>query len=160
MLVMPDGIVFSFCEKLTWRAARDEEITSRIKRINQIDESIKNMICSENPDIESRGTQTKSGMIDGKLGSRLVYVAVSDSDSAFEWQIMHIQRLMAETKTLRECLLLVVNKNTATISDEIIPFVELPVIDFISISNEPLVMTSYINDACHLCPLCGECIKK
>ena len=157
MLIMPDGLVFSCCEKLTWRAARSDEIVSKIKRVNKIDEAIKKMICDENPDIEARSKATKSGIIDGKIGNCLVYVAVSDSDHAFDWQLLHMQRLMAETKTLRECLCLTVNKNNGNISEEVFQFVELPFIDFVSISEDPLITTSYINDGCHVCPLYREC---
>lgn len=159
MFILPSNVILSPCRKLIWSGSRNNNVIEKIRNINKMDLAIRDVIASENDALEKRHAKLPSGEIDGIIFGKLLYIAVSDTDEEKEWHLLHLQKLMSETKTLRECLLLTVNKNTGSVTDQTLPFNRDCVVDFVAISKETVNEEKDPNDSCHLCPFYGECWK-
>lgn len=122
----------------------------------QIDENIRKFIAESNPQATDINKILPHGRIDGRLDNKLVYVApfVNDISESF---LLRAHLLMSDTKTLRSCMMLAVNKMTGDVAMHEFNFNEELVIDFLSIAKEIETQPAINCFDCSICPFSGGC---
>lgn len=156
MIKLPGGTICSMCPRLIWKYQRTQAATNWCDNVMQIDEQIRKHIAGTNPDATDVNKELPHGRIDGRVGNKLVYVAPFSSDIN-ESFLLHAHLLMSDTKTLRTCMMLAVNKITGDVALREFDYDESLVVDYKTIAEEETEQPGSPCEDCQLCPFSGDC---
>lgn len=156
MIKLPDGTICSMCPRLIWKYPRNQAVTSWCDNVMQIDEQIRRHIAGTNPSATDINKDLPHGRIDGRMADKLIYVAPFSSDIS-ESFLLHAHLLMSDTKTLRSCMMLAVNKITGDVAMREFEFDESMVIDYKAIAEEETEQPASPCEDCQICPFRGDC---
>lgn len=156
MIRLPDGTICSMCPRLIWLTHNNPDAMGAANNVMHIDEQIRKSIASTNPDATDINKELPNGRIDGRVGNKLVYVAPFSSDIN-ESFLLHAHLLMSDTKTLRTCMMLAVNKITGDVALREFDYDESLVVDYKAIAEEETEQPGSPCEDCQLCPFSGDC---
>lgn len=156
MIKLPDGTICSMCPRLIWLAHNSPDEMGAANNVMQMDEQIRRHIAGTNPSATDINKDLPHGRIDGRMADKLIYVAPFSSDIS-ESFLLHAHLLMSDTKTLRSCMMLAVNKITGDVATREFEFDESMVIDYKAIAEEETEQPASPCEDCQICPFRGDC---